>query len=283
MKAAICIAGIVLLSGLGGCDWLGGIADDDGYFTPGSSLATAAPIDLDEEYRANLESETEEHWYQIESPGESTWDRMEIRISGPGDALRASISLRDGDNQTLGTGTAANRGANLTADIATLGGAHYLRVTQFYNHGGAGPYTLRVTMLDLVDEYEPNDTRADAYGLGDLPHTDIEATIVHSRYSDSDGYYGDLDWYSFTATSDADIVVHITEVDNDLRVGMRAYIHDTGTQVVSGEADNAGQTGTLTIPNVTTGVTYSVGIYGARPFGSTVGTRGSYTMSIDHE
>lgn len=280
MRTSICIAGIVLVLGaLSGCEWLGGLADG-GYFRPGSSLATAAPIELDEEYRANLESETEEHWYQIDTTDDDIWDRMEVIITEPGEALKARISLRDGDNQVLRTRNASNRGANVRADAATQGGRHYLRITQFYNYGGAGSYTVQVTMLDLVDEYEPNDTRTDAYPLGTVPHTDIEATIVYSRYSDSDGYYGDLDWYSFSADSDGDIVVHITEVDEDLRIGMRAYNHDTGTHIVSGEAGNAGQTGTLTLENATAGITYSVGIYGARPFGSTVGTWGSYTMSI---
>ncbi len=286
-------AAILLVVGAAGCDLLFSPEDNDenadnDFFQPGSSRDGAAEIDLDTEYRANLESAGDEHWSLIETDDDDIWDRLEVRITNAGDGLRARGDLRDGDNRTLGTWNSANRGASVSASAPTQGGRHYLRITEFHTTGAAGPYTVEVRTLDLVDEYEPNDTRTDAYDLGDVKpegHEDgisgIEATIVYSVYSDSDGYYGDLDWYKFTATDDSDIRVRISQVDEALPIGIWVY-DQAGTRLGSVEAENAGQTGYLDLENPTPGVTYSVGLYGARPFGSTVGTRGSYTMNIFH-
>ena len=207
---------------------------------------------------------------------------MEFNITEVGESLRPTLRVQDADFNDLMNSQSANRGANLQVNVATQGDSHYFRVSQFYNTGDAGAYTIRVSAMDLVDEYEPNDTRATAYDLGVLPQNNINGTIVYSVYSDTDGYSGDLDWYSFTAEKDGDIRVEISEIDENLRIGIYVYHHSSGTYLGGITADNPGQTGQLTIENAEAGVEYSVGLYGVRPFGSTIGTWGSYTMTIYH-
>ncbi len=253
-----------------------------GFFIPGPTRSEAVLIEPDLEYRANLSTASEEHWFRIDIDDDGIWDRLEFTITDAGENLRARLTVQDADFVELMNPTSANRGANLRANVPTQGGSHYFRVSQSFTTGEAGAYTISVSEMDMVDNYEPNDTRTAAYELGVLPYNNINATIVYSKFSYDDGYSGDMDWYSFTAEKDGDIRVEISEIDEDLRIGIYAYIHSSGTRLGNVVADNPGQTGQLTIENAQEGVEYSVGIFGARPYGSIIGTWGSYTMNIYH-
>ena len=282
------LAAVITVVLVGSCELLQDAVSDPS-FTPGNSASDAAQIDRDTSYTVTLESANDNHWFKFDTDPEydGAWDRVEVRVSDVGGSgVRISLLVQDSEGENRINSTAPNDGANITRDYATPGGTYYVRVTNYWQ-SGTGPYTLTVRNLDMVDEYEPNDTFETAYDLGTLPATDINATIVTMSYNYVNGEYsGDFDWYKFETISENDLVVSFTNVSDTLRVGFRLYDDNRSPITDPFQYYNLGQSVQITFDD---GIPPAGTVMYLKVFGSiqssthATPSRGDYTLSITQE
>lgn len=269
-----------------GCDFFN-LLDGDEYFIPGSTSAEAAEIEQGEIYHVNLVNSRDDHWYKIETSNDGIWDRVQISITDVHLEMRVELHVYDSEmNSIISTARPGNAGANLVEDFATTGGTYLVRVTNdYYRYPSTGPYKIQIANKDANDQYEPNDTHAEAYDLGQLPVTDtVSGSIVHMSFSyGTSTYTGDWDWFKFEAINDEDIVVHVSQVSDDLRIAAE-FRTPGNTHLTTLRADNRGQTGNFTLTGAQSGQILYMGVRGERVSSSDQrATRGDYSFTISQD
>jgi hypothetical protein len=256
-RLSIVLAAIFLL---GTCAWAQDIEPND---TPGNATPLAlpymsgggrigGPVDVDY-YKFNLRAGQEV----------TIW----VQTASLGSDLSAVVALYNSEGHLLAyndkefnLGYNAYQGDPILYIKVPETGLYYAAVTSvqnFYQHPVQdaitdGPYWISLfTIFDTVqtgDRYEPNDTRAAAKPIT-LPFDTYGAHLI---------YFGDMDWYQFTAkkgervTLDVDALEHKGEQGWDLvaktKIGL---FDDSGKLLAESTADKDPDSGFMLDPTLT--------------------------------
>ncbi len=261
---------IIFILGFAACE----LIDDDengspyskDQYEPNDTRGEAAEIAIATDVNATIYPVDDVDFYRVTTSNVGVWDRVEFALTNVSEDLRLRLIITDEDGVQLATGYAANRGANLSFNIETLGGTYYARVESFHA-GNVGSYTLTVRNLDNNDQYAPNDTRDDAHDLGVLPAENIQGVIATQD---------EEDWFKITTENDGiwDYVeFELANVSSDLRAQMYIY-NEAGTQLGSPYAGSGGQGLRYTL--ATTGGVYYIRL---KRFTGTL-EEGAYTLNV---
>lgn len=161
----------------------------------------------------------EEDWFKFTTENDGLWDQVRFEISEVGSGFRPHLKLvnENGDELfSVPQYTPFDPGAGFSHNLGTQGGTYYLRVSNHYSTYGT--YSLRIENRAMIDAYEPNETRATAHDLGEIPLAgSISATIAIGSSN------GDTDWFRFTLpqNNSDDFTVSVTNPADDLRVALR--------------------------------------------------------------
>lgn len=219
----------------------------------------------------------EADWFKFTTANSGLWDRVLFQLTDVGTGLRPRMTLYEQDGSTVvftHPSLAPDPGSSLTANLGTPGGTYYLRIDDHWTT--YGPYTLSIENLDLIDDYEPNDTRAEAHDLGELPLAGpIDAIIA------AGGSSRDADWFSFTLPPDNGdpFTVSVTNPAATLRVTLRVEDEPGnahGWTAAGKGVDTSRDTSEMTHISPVAGDRYYV-----RVIGDGSGDWGEYTLTIE--
>ncbi len=175
-------------------------------------------------------------FYRFETNKAERYKAFELSFKEIGENLRPSFTVYDEDGNERDNKTASAKGANVTEVVRSMGGVFFVEVGQWLSEYGA--YTMTLTDLGEDDAFEPNETRDEAYDLGDLSSGDIvvEASIVQRD---------EVDFYRFdTAGAPGQISITIDNVGSELRASV-SLIDSQGNQIDNKSSSNEGANVTL--------------------------------------
>lgn len=216
----------------------------------------------------------EEDWFKFTTENDGLWDRVLFALSDVGEGLRPRMTLYEDDGSTVvftHPSQAPDPGSSQSANLGTPGGTYFLRID---NHWSTyGPYTLSIENLDLIDDFEPNDSRGEAHDLGALPlSAPIEAIIAAGESS------RDADWFSFTTPNTDNFTVSISDPGERLRVYIR--IEDQAGNGYHGGASGKGVEYALETSNPNSPINLNSERFYVRVTGYNSGDWGEYTLTI---
>jgi hypothetical protein len=254
---------IILSLSLASCEKLkDDLTDDD--FEPNDTRSEAAAITLNTWNEAYVDEEDID-WFSFTVSHEG-YDIVLIEIENLSDELELGVGLYDPQGNEIGNWGAGN-GADITINFSTVAGTFYIKITSRYG-SNAGDYQLKVANTNANDAYEPNDSSDEAYDLGTLPVTDLNASLV-SNYEE--------DWYTFTTsnTNSWDRIEVLVENDSDdLELYFAVYDDDSNEICAVGGSNGEDLSSTLT----TKGGTFYILIQSR--YGSNIG---DYSLSIQNQ
>ena len=204
-------------------------------------------------------------WFTFVPGNVNQYDVTLIEITNHSESLEVNVEILDKDGNHIDD-YHSDGGANLSINFSNPGGTYYLKLTSYYGQT-EGSYSLKVSDTHANDEFEPNDTRDDAYDLGTLPAIEKQGVLV-STY--------EQDWYKFTTENNGVWdVVHFYFKNNTEDFELEMTIFDSeGSQI----EDIFGQGGqNLEFNLFTKGGTFYIHVnsyYGQ--------TQGSYTFTIEN-
>ncbi len=217
-----------------------------------------------------LVSGDEEDWFKVTTENDGIWDYVQFDVTDVDDDLEVRFAVFNIDGNEVFAVNSGDRGANLRHTLATRGGVYYIRVTSRWGSVGNGEYTLGVQNLDANDQYEPNDSRNEAYDLGLLPISDINGMIIWTP--------GDEDWFKFQTDSDDPFTITVSDVGDDLQVNLRIEDEPGNSHTINSGSQGADvviSSDNMTYISPESGKTFYVRVQGRFN-----GHRGPYTLSI---
>jgi hypothetical protein len=207
----------VSLDGRPGGTYYARVYDADGTPDPGSySLTVAAPTAGSDRFEPDETFATardlgqvlglhSESGLTISSPGDNDWYRFTTAaVGGPSDAVRIDYASALGglglELYSSGGARLATAGAVGDSEQVSLAGrpagAYYVHVFGANGAFNAQGYTLTIRAPGSPDRDEPNDSQAQATGLGLIQGTSVASGLsIHTA--------GDVDWFRFQIAAGA--------------------------------------------------------------------------------
>ena len=179
---------------------------------PNDSFGTASDLRIGVPTQANILPRRDHDWYKFDVPG-----RAELHVLITDVSADLDIVFRVWNNERdiiLDWQSPLRPGADTEAlvDFASAG-QYFLEVADARDdQRSSQPYTLKTTMVPVVDTDERNDTfgAAQVIRLGEP----VQGTILPRR---------DHDWYRFDIPGRAELHVLVTEVAPELEIAVRAW------------------------------------------------------------
>jgi hypothetical protein len=198
-------------------------ANDD--YEPNETSDTAA--DLGTLPVAALEgalvSPYEKDWYKFTTENSGVWDRISIDITNNSDDLELYAELHDTEMNSIDYIGGAN-GANISLNLPTKGGDFYLMLKSRYE-SNKGNYTLTAQNLNLNDDYEPDDTFADARIIDSYPTGNLSGTIVYEAANDNGG---DYEFYKVSVLAGKKVEFSVDPEATNTELHFGIYDHNEG-------------------------------------------------------
>ena len=221
--------------------------------------------------------------------GSTTYDVVEISVTNVGSDLKIGIALYDPDGNLIGSRTTNTGGADLTysRDDLTSAGAYCVRFSGTWGITGwkvgvtgdadsQGPYTFTVKNLDANDEFAGNHSIDDAQAIEF--NTSYDAVLASTL---------EADYFAFTPTSSSDLQLLVSDVGDDLEIGVALYASN-GEFMEKWRASTGGANPSIPgFENATVGAQYYLRFSGTDWDGWEVGgygdhaTKGPYTFTLN--
>jgi len=214
---------------------------------------------------------------------------VEISVTNVGSDLKIGIALYDPDGNLIGSRTTNTGGADLTysRDDLTSDGAYCVRFSGTWGITGwevgvtgdadsQGPYTFTVKNLDANDEFAGNHSIDDAQAIEF--NTSYDAVLASTL---------EADYFAFTPTSSSDLQLLVSDVGDDLEIGVALYASN-GEFMEKWRASTGGANPSIPgFENATVGAQYYLRFSGTDWDGWEVGgygdhaTKGPYTFTLN--
>jgi hypothetical protein len=140
-----------------------------------------------------ISSSSDKDWYKLRFDNRGSYEKIKIAITNTASTLETKIRVYNSNRAVfefggLTTHYAGSEGADLYCYPVLFDTAVYVEV---FGNGDRGSYTITLGALGANDDYEPNETRANAYDLGKLPMSGpINGVLLSSVEND---------WFKFTS------------------------------------------------------------------------------------
>lgn len=192
---------------------------DDGY-EPNGTIGAAWPIALSGDVKASIFPRGDQDWYSLwtEAPG-----RLTVKAHGVPPELDIAYRLYNADGAVAYDWQVAPRPGGETAAVfdLKLPGAYFLELADSYNdQRSASPYTLSTAFVPSLDNYEPNDSFADAVAI---PATGSRRLTLLPK--------GDADWFRVDVDHSGELKIGAFDVPQSLDVAIR--VHNRDKQVIA--------------------------------------------------
>jgi hypothetical protein len=192
---------------------------DDGY-EPNGTIGSAWPIQLSGEVKATIFPKGDQDWYRFwtEAPG-----RLEVKAHGVPQELDIAFRLYNADGAVIQDWQVAPRpgGETLAVFDLKLPGAYFLELADGSNDGRSiAPYTLTTVFAPSVDNFEPNDSFAEAV---EIPATGSRRLTVLPK--------SDADWFRLDVDHPGELKIGAFDVPQSLDVAFR--VHNRDKQVIA--------------------------------------------------
>ena len=231
---------------------IGCIKDDDttpnDEYEPNNSQTEAFTITLGTWYEGYVDNKDFD-WFIFTTSNINNFDSVLIYIQNLSEELEIECTLYNDQVEEL-VSLGGESGQSIYISLTTPGGTYYVKIFSRFGQN-AGDYKLKVSNLNANDDYEPNEIIDDAYDLGTLPITDLNAVLI-SQY--------EADWYMFeTQNSDYyDIIsVSITNQSEELELGVE--LKDAQGNLIDARGGGSGTN--LNFTFATIGGTFYIKIY----------------------
>lgn len=199
---------------------------------PDDTLADAKPMGVGEWQTHNLHVRGDHDWVYFEAQEGTTYI---VETSNLGDGMDTVVHFYDGEGNELSSDD--DGGEEFLSSrlwwAAAEGGRLYVMVSSFsdMDEGPGANYDLSLRLGEdfALDEYEPDDSRAQARRIG------VGDTQTHNRHRG-----GDVDWVYFEAQAGTRYVVETSNLGDDADTVI--YLYDEAGEELGSDDDGGAET-----------------------------------------
>ncbi len=245
---------------------------------PNHTQATAASVSFDTSYPGTIVSIYEDDWYTVSNTDSDRWERFQMRITDVATDLAAGYFIYDAAQTEIYANNSATsaftKGADQIYSFASKSSDFFFRVCGWNNvmhrpYGSSGTYSFEVLDLNANDDFEPDDTLANAREVTTFS-ADYAGTIVVDAANDNGG---DYEWFKVNIADGTNIAWSVDPADTNTELHFNVY---NASQTPLGQEDGLdGETIGGNMDNISGSDSYFY-----IELGAFVGDTGNYTISF---